>query len=131
MKGRVYSILGLLLVAMMLMLPSAACSNNTSDTELTGNPDGSVSKDVLVKGQFLNPDITRITVQKAYELWDSSNMPVFIDVRPRDLYDMGHVPGARNIINEPEGNKAPAIGDSNKAAYKALAKDKLIILYCD
>jgi 3-mercaptopyruvate sulfurtransferase SseA len=116
---------------MMLILPSAACSNNASDTNLTGNPDGSVSRDVLVKGQFLNPDMPRITVQKAYELWDSSTMPAFIDVRPRDLYDMGHVPGARNIINDSQDGNKPAIGDSNKAAYKALAKDKLIILYCD
>jgi hypothetical protein len=130
MKGRVFFVLGLLFVTMMLLLPSAACGGG-GDANLTGNPDGSVSRDVLVKGQFANPDIARITVQKAYELWDSSNMPIFVDVRPKDLYDMEHVPGARNIINEPEDNNAPAIGDTNKAAYMALAKDKLIILYCD
>jgi hypothetical protein len=131
MKGRVYFVLGLLLVATMLIMPSVGCGGNGKATIVETDANGNVTKEALIDGQFLNPDIPRISVQKSYELWDSNNLPVFVDVRPKDLYDTEHVPGARNIINEPEVGDAPAIGDSNKAAYKALPKDKLIILYCD
>jgi hypothetical protein len=130
MKGRVYFILGLLLVATMLIMPSVACGKPTA-TIVETDANGNVTREALVAGQFLNPDIPRISVQKSYELWDSNNLPAFVDVRPKDLYDTEHVPGARNIINEPEVGDAPAIGNTNKAAYKALPKDKLIILYCD
>lgn len=130
MKGRLYFISGLLLLSMMLTMPSLACGGKPSIVETDAN--GNVTREALVAGQFANPDIPRISVQKAYELWNSNDMPVFVDVRPKDLYDVEHIPAAKNIPNiGAKGETTPAIGDENKAAYLALSKTKEIILYCD
>jgi hypothetical protein len=136
MKGRIYFVLGLIVVATMLALPAVGCSpkNGTKTTGVIVETDanGMVTREALVAGQFYNPDVPRISVQKAYELWDSSTtLPAFIDVRPKDLYDMEHVPGARNVPNDPAVTEAANTTDPLFATWKAFPKDRLIILYCD
>jgi rhodanese-related sulfurtransferase len=62
---------------------------------------------------------------------NSSNVPVFVDVRSRDLYDMEHIPGARNIPNTFAAASPTATDDPLFNIWKALPVDKLIIFYCD
>jgi rhodanese-related sulfurtransferase len=46
-----------------------------------------------------------------------------VDVRIKELFDTGYIPGARNISNEP---KADSI-----SKLTTLPKDRLIVVYCD
>jgi hypothetical protein len=85
----------------------------------------------LEKGNYSLPYIARISVQKAYDLLNSSNVPVFVDVRSRDLYNIEHVPGARNMPNTPAVTTPGATNDPLFTLWKALPIDKLIIFYCD
>jgi hypothetical protein len=85
----------------------------------------------LQQGKFALPDIPRISVQRTYDLLNSSNVPVFIDVRPRDMYDMEHIPGAKNIPNTMAASSPTATDDPLFTTWKALPLDKLIIFYCD
>jgi hypothetical protein len=114
------------------MLVTASCSSKPpAGASVPGarGPLDPPTKQELIDGQFLDPDIPRITVQKAYQLWDSNNPPVFIDVRLKQLYDLEHVPGARNIPLSPAVTIVTATNDPVFDAWKALPRDRLIILY--
>ena len=65
---------------------------------------------------FLN-----ITAEEAKKLMDSEKDRIILDVRSREEYDQGHIPGAILIPDtEIEANAADLLPD----------KDQLILVYC-
>ena len=78
---------------------------------------------VLLKQGFVEPELPRISAEELKVIYDNRDPLIIIDVRPKDLFDTGYIPGARNIPNLPEADSL------NKLTQ--LAKDKLIVLYCD
>jgi hypothetical protein len=131
MNGRNLLIPACFLIIAALLLATGCASKPAIGTSFTGTRDplDPPTKQELIDGQFLDPDIPRITVQKAYQLWDTNNPPVFIDVRLKQLYDLEHVPGARNIPLSPAVTIVTATNDPVFDVWKALPKDRLIILY--
>ena len=67
-----------------------------------------------------SPDIVSMTVDEAYEVYNSGGDYIFLDVRSEDEYNSGHIEGAVFIpVSELEGRLAE------------LPKDKPIIAYCN
>jgi 3-mercaptopyruvate sulfurtransferase SseA len=65
-------------------------------------------------------DYERVTVDELKGMLDNKADIVVVDVRSKEIYNAGHVPGA---ISMP-------YPDEIKARNGELLKDKLIILYC-
>ncbi len=68
----------------------------------------------------LAADYERVTVNELKGLLDNKADIVVVDVRSKDSYDAGHIPGA---ISMP-------YPDEIKARHGELPQDKTIILYC-
>ena len=62
-----------------------------------------------------------ITAQKAKEIMDSQEGYVILDVRAREEYDQGHIPGAIVI---------PHTEIAARAEAELTDKDQLILVYC-
>ena len=62
-----------------------------------------------------------ITAQEAKEIMDRESGYVILDVRTREEYDQGHIPGAIVISHEEV---------ADKAEETLTDKDKLILVYC-
>ena len=62
-----------------------------------------------------------ITAQEAKEIMDRESGYVILDVRTREEYDQGHIPGAIVISHEEV---------ADKAEETLTDKDQLILLYC-
>jgi 3-mercaptopyruvate sulfurtransferase SseA len=73
-----------------------------------------------------HPEVPRITAQELKQLMDKKGEYILVDTRDSYSYDHGHIKGAVNIYNDPEGDPYP-----RKMMLRALPRDKLIILYCD
>jgi hypothetical protein len=106
------------------------CGGGTSITTTGGNnqtdttPPGAVPPpSILVKQGFLLPDLPRISAEELKIVYDNREPLTLVDVRPKDLFDTGYIPGARNIPNEPETDSINRLTQ--------LPKDRLIVLYCD
>src|SRR3972149_30888 len=68
----------------------------------------------------ISQDIVPMTVDEAYEAYNSNRDYIFLDVRSEDEYKSGHVEGAIHIpVSELEGR------------LDELAKDKPVIAYCN
>ena len=78
---------------------------------------------VLLRQGYLLPELPRISAADLKVIYDNRDPLILVDVREKDLFDTGYIPGARNIPNEPEADSLTRL--------KQLAKDKLIVLYCD
>lgn len=63
----------------------------------------------------------QIDAAQAKEIMDSENGYIILDVRTREEYDEGHVPGAICIPNEDIGDTGPEILSD---------KEQLILVYC-
>lgn len=89
----------LLILGLLLLL--TACSSPTKNNQ---------------EMVFLN-----ITAEEARKLMDSEKDRIILDVRSREEYDQGHIPGAILIPNtEIEAKAADLLPD----------KDQLILVYC-
>ena len=89
----------LLILGLLLLL--TACSSPTKNNQ---------------EMVFLN-----ITAEEARKLMDSENDRIILDVRSREEYDQGHIPGAILI---------PDTEIEAKAADLLPDKDQLILVYC-
>jgi hypothetical protein len=116
-----------LLTAILL---AASCSGGTatqtgtetSQTETV--PPGVIPPaSVLVRQGFLSPELPRISAEELKIIYDNRDPVTIVDVRPKDLFSTGYIPGARNIPNEPEAESLDKLTQ--------LPKDRLIVLYCD
>ena len=75
---------------------------------------------LLSQAYGLVADYERVTVNELKSLLDNKADIVVVDVRDKDSYKAGHIPGA---ISMPFPNEI-------KARNKELPQNKLIILYC-
>ena len=62
-----------------------------------------------------------ITAEKAKEIMDSEEDYIILDVRTREEYDEGHIPGATQISHEEIAEKAEDV---------LTDKEQLILVYC-
>ena len=62
-----------------------------------------------------------ITAQEAKQIMDSEEGYIILDVRTREEYDQGHIPGATQISHEEIGEKAESV---------LTDKDQLLLVYC-
>ena len=69
--------------------------------------------------EVLAPEPEEISAEELKSLLDNRSDMVLVDVRSRDSYDAGHIPGA---ISMP-------FPDEIRARYQELPLDKTIILY--
>ena len=122
MKGRVAAALLLTLVLLATACNGGGATNPTGSSQTT--PPGAIPPaSELVKHGFVSPELPRISAEDLKVIYDNRDPLILVDVRPKDLYNTGYIPGARNIPNEPEAESL------NKLTQ--LPKDRLIVLYCD
>ena len=69
-----------------------------------------------------HPEITRISIDEMKKLIDAKSDVIILDVQLRDMYDKGHIKGALSF---------PWKAEVTDADVEKLAKDKLIVTYCD
>ena len=62
-----------------------------------------------------------ITAEEAKKIMDSEEGYIILDVRTREEYDQGHIPGATQISHEEIGEKAESV---------LTDKDQLLLVYC-
>ena len=62
-----------------------------------------------------------ITAEEAKEIMDTQEGYIILDVRTREEYDQGHIPGATQISHEEIAEKAEKV---------LTDKDQLILVYC-
>ena len=62
-----------------------------------------------------------ITAEEAKEIFDSEEGYIILDVRTREEYDQGHIPGATQISHEEIAEKAEQV---------LTDKEQLILVYC-
>jgi predicted sulfurtransferase len=99
---------------LFLAVAFAACNSAHSNANSTVN---SASATPAVH-QATNDSIPRISTADLEALMKQGNV-VVVDVRNKDMYDRGHIPGAKLIpLNE--------VGERTKE----LPKDKKIVTYC-
>ena len=70
--------------------------------------------------QVYAADYERVTVDELKNMLDNKADIVVVDVRSKEIYNAGHIPGA---ISMP-------FADEIKARHGELPQDKTIILYC-
>ncbi len=122
-------LLALLIIPVLLIAGCNGGGANTTSPGTSSNltdatPPGTVpSPSVLAKQGFVGPDLPRISAEELKVIYDNRDPLILVDVRPKELFDTGYIPGARNIPNLPEADSL------NKLTQ--LPKDKLIVLYCD
>ncbi|MEK7398222.1 MAG: rhodanese-like domain-containing protein [Candidatus Poribacteria bacterium] len=73
-----------------------------------------------IQAYGLAADYERVTVDELKGLLDKKADVVVVDVRDKDGYDIGHIPGAVSM----------PLPDGINARHGELPKDKTIILYC-
>lgn len=98
-----------------LAIAFAACNSAHSNANSNAN---TVSTATPAVNQVPNDSIPRIKTAELEELMKQGNV-VVVDVRNKDMYDRGHIRGAKLIpLNE--------VGERTKE----LPKDKKIVTYC-
>ncbi len=73
-----------------------------------------------IQSYGLAADYERVTIDELKGLLDNKADVLVVDVRAKDSYDIGHIPGA---ISMP-------LPDGINARHGELPKDKTIIFYC-
>ena len=105
-----------------LLMVSAGCGGGAS-----ANPGEVPSPSELAKQDFALPEIPRISAEDLFVIYDNRDPLTLVDVRPKELFDSGYIPGARNIPNLPEDESTNKL----KSLLESVGKDRLIVLYCD
>ncbi len=70
-------------------------------------------------GLALTSTVATLSVGKVRELLAGANPPVVFDTRDREVYDSGHVPGARSLPY-----------DELETRLAEVPKDRPVVLYC-
>lgn len=104
-------------VALCLLL--AACQDNSSSIGIIGGSDGPTA--IIVAEKKDKAMYQQITAEDAKKLMDSNEKYILLDVREKDEFDAGHIPGALLI---------PYTEIENKAQEMLPDKNKLILVYC-
>jgi len=76
--------------------------------------------------KVVHPEVSRITANELKQLMDEKGEYILVDTRDSYSYNHGHINGAVNIYNDPQGDPF-----TRRMMLGALPRDKLIILYCD
>lgn len=98
------------LAAIAIFTMAAGCGDNTDDDD-----------DIINDGNLNSgSEPERISVAELKDLLDNEADIVIVDVRSRESYDAGHIPGAISMEYSAE----------IRARYSELPQDKTIILYC-
>jgi len=78
---------------------------------------------LIVSASFAgHPEISRISIDELKKLIDTKSDIIILDTQQKDIYDKGHIKGAISF---------PWKADISDADVEKLAKDKLIVTYCD
>ena len=98
-------------------------------TTETITPATTPSAEELAEQGFALPEIPRITCEELKQMMDRGDDFVLVDTRSVEWgYDLGHLPGAISIPNQPE---PPYTEEWVTMKLEGLPTDKLIIFYCD
>ena len=98
----------------------------TADTTTPSTPP---SAEELAEQGFALPEIPRITCEELKQMMDRGDDFVLVDARSVEWgYDMGHLPGAISIPNQPEASYTE---EWITMQLEGLPTDKLIVFYCD
>ena len=101
-------------IILLIALAFAACNSAHSNANSTANTASTPTPMVLQPSD----GVARITTAELEEQMKQGNV-VIVDVRNKDMYDRGHIRGAKLIpINE--------VGERTKE----LPRDKKIVTYC-
>ena len=114
-------ILTSLVVGLLLALPMPGYSPAQPEMVQKEGP-GPQAKGINV----VHPEVPRITPKELKQLMDEKGEYVLVDTRDSYSYNHGHINGAVNIYNDPQGDPF-----TRRMMLNALPRDKLIILYCD
>lgn len=117
---KVKSTIGFLVLLLVSLGLGGACSGGSTNTYAPGEVPPPAD---LAKQGFVSVDLPRISAEDLFVIYDNRDPLTLVDVRSKELFDSGYIPGAYNIPNEPEANSV--------ARLTALPKDRLIVLYCD
>ncbi len=88
------------------------------------------SYEALVKGQFVNPSIPRITAEDLKLRIDRGDQIVLIDTRTASKFGLGHLRGAVNIADAVD-SPFPDAESAMQAKLASLPAEGLKVLYCD
>ncbi|MDD5168098.1 MAG: rhodanese-like domain-containing protein [Syntrophales bacterium] len=69
-----------------------------------------------------HPEISRISIDELKKLMDAKADVIILDVQLKEQYDKGHIRGALSL---------PWKAEVTDTDVEGLAKDKLIVTYCD
>jgi rhodanese-related sulfurtransferase len=69
-----------------------------------------------------HPEIPRISIDELKQLIDTKGDSIILDAQLKGIYEKGHIKGALSLPWKPEVTDADV---------EKLAKDKLIVTYCD
>jgi predicted sulfurtransferase len=109
-----------LVFSLALALTVAGCSPARSATIMEEETIPEFEREVAF------PEVPRITAEELKQLMDKKGEYVIVDTRNSSGYNYGHIAGAINIYNDPQGDPF-----SREMMMRALPRNKLIILYCD
>ncbi|MBE6623936.1 MAG: rhodanese-like domain-containing protein [Ruminococcaceae bacterium] len=82
----------LLILSLFTLVTLAACHKEDEAIGIIGGADGPTAIFVAKDGEKMGYEI--ITPEKAKEIMESGEEYVLLDVREKDEYDSGHIPGA-------------------------------------
>jgi predicted sulfurtransferase len=111
----------ILAVGLLPALPMTGCPSARSATIMEEEPIPQFERDDIAF-----PEVPRITAEELKQLMDKKGEYVLVDTRSSSSYNYGHIEGAINIYNDPQGDPFP-----REMMLRALPRNKLIILYCD
>jgi 3-mercaptopyruvate sulfurtransferase SseA len=110
----------ILMIGLLLALPMTGCSPARSATIMEEETIPKFEREVAF------PEVPRITAEELKQLMDKKGEYVIVDTRSSSGFNYGHIVGAINIYNDPQGDPF-----SREMMMRALPRNKLIILYCD
>ncbi len=108
----------LLILSLLLCLCLFSCAQK-AEISVIGSADGPTAIMVSTGGEeYMYEQITQL---EAKSIIDSTEEHIILDVREKEEYDAGHIPGAMLIPHETIAEKAPEMLPD---------KDALILVYC-
>lgn len=124
------------MVFLVVLLAAAACVSpgRSTTTRITSPPPTTgfeaPSYEALVKGEYINPSIPRITAEDLELRIDRGDKIFLIDTRTASKYSLGHLRGAINITDAVD-SPFPDAEAAMEAELAAVPDDVLKVLYCD
>lgn len=111
----------LLLVSIILLAAgcAAGAAGGARPTPSAAPAASAPAAPTAAPGLAPSPAVATLSVGKVRELLAGANPPVVFDTRDREVYDSGHVPGARSL---PYGELETRLAE--------VPKDRPVVLYC-